>query len=171
MTVVHTIAGAVVGALLFSSGLAKLAVPAPLGRALGEVFGGRPVGPGGIRAFAAVEVVAGLFVPAAGGAPATRVLAAALGVAFAVAGLLGRVRSATVSCGCFGPTGSRPLGWGNVLAGTVLLAWAAAPGAGGADHRATLLLMLGLTVSAPVLAHRGALRLYLRPVPVPGGPR
>jgi methylamine utilization protein MauE len=109
--------------ILLQAGLYKLAVPAPLRRALAELAPGHfgAIGDGAVRILAAVEILVGVALLA----PATHVpgaiAAAALGVLFAASGVAGRVRGAAAPCGCLGATGSRSLGPVNIAVGLGLI--------------------------------------------------
>lgn len=111
---------------LLLAGSAKLLSPAPLAHGLGEVY------PWTVsrkraririaRAVAAVELAAAFLVLTGWLSPAGYVLAGGIGLGiagFAASAIrLGRA----VTCGCFGETGGRPLGAGNVAAGLALAA-------------------------------------------------
>jgi hypothetical protein len=115
----------VAAAVLLQAGLYKMAVPAPLRRALAELapryFGA--LRDRHVRVVAAVEISVGLALLA----PAVRVpgaiAAAVLGVAFAVLGVAGRLRRSEAPCGCLGAGAPRSLGLLNVVVGLVLAAF------------------------------------------------
>jgi hypothetical protein len=112
-----------VAAVLLQAGLFKVAVPAPLRRALVELAPGYSgtIGDGLVRVVAGVEVLVGVALLA----PVTRVsgaiAAAVLGVVFAALGVVGLVRRSAAPCGCLGATGSWSLGLVNVAVGLVLI--------------------------------------------------
>ncbi|MEV4756498.1 MauE/DoxX family redox-associated membrane protein [Micromonospora sp. NPDC049559] len=110
-------------AVLLLAGLAKLVSPEHLRRALVELGARSALGTGGaVRAVALAEC-------AAAGVLAVRpawwlgsVLVGALGLSFALLGLVGAVRGSQEPCGCFGRPAGRPLGRVSVLTGFGLLA-------------------------------------------------
>ena len=109
-------------AVLLQSGLYKVAVPAPLRRALAELAPrySAAIGDSLVRVVAVVEIAVGIALLA----PATRVSgaigAAMLGLIFAGLGVAGRLRRSAAPCGCLGAAGSRSLGLFNVAVGLVL---------------------------------------------------
>jgi hypothetical protein len=116
------LASAASAALLLNGGVAKLLFPAQSARALAELF---PVVTSGrlpriVRGFAVAEIAVALALLIAPVRPAAAVVALALGLCFVALGILGRVRSVSLACGCFGESGRHPLGWANVGYGAVL---------------------------------------------------
>lgn len=115
---------AVATAFLVTAGMTKLVSPDQLRLALADVLGdlSRWVTKSGIKGFAVAELIVGasLSVPVA--RPAGAWAVGALGVCFAMAGLVGRLRRSTTACGCFGRSADRPLGLANVLVGVAFLA-------------------------------------------------
>lgn len=109
--------------VLINAGVAKIVLPGPLLRASAELVGTPPrIGGVLVRGFGAAEVGAAaalLFVSAR--MPAA-IAVAALGVCFAMAGMVGVLRGSSVPCGCFGGASRQPLGWANVALGIALAA-------------------------------------------------
>lgn len=109
--------------VLINAGVAKMIVPGPLLRASADLPVALPgTGKVFVRGFGAIELgaaVALLFLSAR--LPAT-VAVAALGICFALAGLVGVLRGSSVPCGCFGGASRQPLGWVNVALGIALTA-------------------------------------------------
>jgi hypothetical protein len=105
-------------AALLCAGLTKLAVPGPTRAALAELAPGLAglAGPAvRLLALAETATAVALLTPPlrAWGAVAVTLL----GLVFTGAGVAGRVRRATVPCGCYGRAGGAPLGPGNILIG------------------------------------------------------
>ncbi len=156
-------AGCVVSAVLLCSGLAKLAVPGPAGRALAELMRvprARAAVP--VRTLAAGETAAAVALLLPGSRFWGALAVALLGVAFAVAGLVGIRRGADVPCGCLGGDHGRPLGARNVGAGLALTAaavWVAAS-AGRASPGGPLPVVVtaGLTLAWCGCLHRALIR-------------
>jgi hypothetical protein len=124
MTLILMLVTAGISAMLLRAGVGKLTVPAPLGAALAELTGRMSVPAALVRGLAVVELALALLVPFAGRSPAVPVAAAALGVAFAATGVVGKVRGTRKPCGCFGGTSGGSFGGLNILAGLALLVWA-----------------------------------------------
>jgi hypothetical protein len=119
-------ASVAVAVTLLLAGASKLFRPAPLAEGLGKVFrwaaSRRALVIRLVRGVAAAEVTAALLVPVAWLNPVGLVLAGVLGLAIAGFAVSAIVLGRTVACGCFGETGGRPLGPGNVAAGIALCA-------------------------------------------------
>lgn len=115
---------AIAASLLLNSGIAKTVAPGPARRAVEEIvprLDGALIG-AVLRVAAIVEVAVAAALPI----PSARVPAAAamalLGAGFVVLGVLGAVRHGSAPCGCFGSSGTRPLGWTNALLGLAVAA-------------------------------------------------
>lgn len=129
---------AIAAAVLIVAATAKLADPAQLVRALGELGDLPGVATTSVRLFAAAELAVAFLlvtpVTAVGGAAGT----AALGIAFAAAGIFGMSRGSTVGCGCFGREHGGALGSANVVIGIMFVVIATAtitrPPSGGASY-------------------------------------
>jgi len=117
---VNVLAALVAGTLL-CAGMAKLAVPAHLTRAIHDLAPGLTSSG---TSLARVVAVAELGTAAALSVPGTRRVGAAagvfLGLAFALVGLLALRRHVSTPCGCFGRGGGKPLGAHNVFLGIAL---------------------------------------------------
>jgi hypothetical protein len=119
---IEAVINSLAAALLLNAGLHKVVVPGRLREALRELLGRRSnfVGDSHVRALAGLEVVSAVALTIAPvrmfGAVATGVL----GLAFAVAGVAGRLRRSTLSCGCLGGSGGHALGMFNIVVGLVL---------------------------------------------------
>ena len=109
--------------VLINAGVAKMVLPGPLLRASAELLATPPMtGEVLVRGFGATELGAAaalLFLPTR--LPAA-IAVAALGVCFALAGVVGVLRGSSVPCGCFGGASRQPLGWVNVALGIALAA-------------------------------------------------
>jgi hypothetical protein len=175
---VAILSGAVPASVLLDAGLAKLASPAALAEALGELLPGAPAAPGAaVRALAAVELVAALGLLAIPTRPAAAAAVAGLGGVFAAAGLAGRLRGSRAPCGCMGG-GDRPLGAPNVVLGLALATAAAldlrvgAPALGAADYTAWSAALTSVaSLLLCVWMHRRLARSLLTPAAAapPGG--
>jgi hypothetical protein len=147
----------VIAVTLLVAGASKLLSPFPLARGLGQVYGWaasrRRSATLVARAVAAVEVVAALLVATRWLEPAGYLLVGLVGCGIAGFAVTALTRGRSAECGCFGGSGGRPVGAGNVLAGLGLLAGAAVlvvtPSTAAADAAGGVLL--GLT-SASALA-------------------
>jgi hypothetical protein len=146
---------AILAGTLLCAGTAKLAVPAHLSRAIGELVPlveARSVLLARLVAVVEIGVALALSVPAARDVGAAA--AAALGCAFAVAGGVAATRGIGAPCGCFGRAGARPLGVRHLAFGlfvTVVSALLLRDGSGGWSAYPGL-PMLGTTAVAVVLA-------------------
>jgi hypothetical protein len=109
--------------VLINAGVAKMVLPGPLLRASAELLATPPrIGEVLVRGFGATELgaaVALLFLSAR--MPAA-IAVAALGVCFAMAGVVGALRGSSEPCGCFGGASRQPLGWANAALGIGLAA-------------------------------------------------
>lgn len=147
--------GAAFAGMLLCAGTAKLAVPAHLARAIGDLM--PTVAARAVllaRLVAAVEVGAALALSVPATRDAGAVAGLVLGGTFTAAGAVAGVRRLDSPCGCFGRARGGPLGMRNVAFGLVLVAasalllgddsggWAAHPG----------LPMLGTAAVAVLLA-------------------
>ncbi|HEX8304909.1 MAG TPA: MauE/DoxX family redox-associated membrane protein [Jatrophihabitans sp.] len=146
---------AVLAGTLLCAGMAKLAVPAHLSRAIGELapaVGSRAVVLARVVAVAEVSTALALSAPAARGAGA--VAGVVLGATFAGAGIVASNRGLGMPCGCFGRAGGRSLGarnvaFGFILAGSSALLLRVGSGGWAAPEG---LPMLGTAATAVVLA-------------------
>lgn len=110
------------GALLLVGGLCKLVAPERSRIALSEVFR-RRVTIGAVRVAASAEIVTtAISVIVGPGRPVVPLLVGTWGLTFAALGVLGRMRRATVGCGCFGSAAAAPLGWGSISIGLAFIA-------------------------------------------------
>ncbi|MGI5245259.1 MauE/DoxX family redox-associated membrane protein [Dactylosporangium sp. CA-139066] len=146
MTVILVVFTAAICAMLLRAGAGKLTVPAPLGAALAELTGRAAVPASLVRVLAVVELALALLVPFAGRSPVVPAGAAALGIAFAAVGVVGRTRRTRKPCGCFGATSGGSFGGTNILAGLALVAWAGLAFAYPLDDYRAASLLLGLIV-------------------------
>lgn len=151
------IASVAVAVTLLLAGASKLFNPTPLADGLGKVYrwaaSRRTLVVRIVRGVAVAEVAAALLVAAAWVNPVGFVLAGALGLSIAGFAVSAIVLGRTVACGCFGETGGRPLGPGNVAAGIALAAGSllAFLGASSGAGRAVLLLVVSAVALAWVL--------------------
>lgn len=112
--------------LLIRAAAGKLVTPGPIAAALAELFPGLPrFGGGAVRAIAAVEGLAALSTVVAALRLPGQILVAALGTGFVLLGAAGWLRGSRQPCGCFGASGTRPLGPVNIAAGVFLVLVAA----------------------------------------------
>jgi hypothetical protein len=121
---VFAAAAAAAASLLLNAGLAKLASPGPLRRAVAEllpVVGGR-LGGAVVRGFGAAETLVGTGLLIAPVRLPAAVAATGLGACFIALGALGLARGSSVPCGCFAAAGQHPLGWTNIGLGAALAA-------------------------------------------------
>lgn len=111
------------GAVLLVAGLSKIAAPGQLRVALGELLGSFAfVTVGFVRALAAIELAVAIALLVNSTRLVGGILAAAVGVGFAAAGLTGALRHTHNGCGCFGSTSDRTFGLVNILVGGALVA-------------------------------------------------
>lgn len=166
MTVILVVVTAAISAMLLRAGVGKLTVPAPLGAALAELAGRQAVSTSLVRGLAVVELALALLVPFAGRVPVVPAAVAALGVAFALVGVIGQVRGTRRPCGCFGTTSGDSFGRMNVLAGLALVGWAGLAFAHPlGDYRvAALLLSLNAVVGGLCWRNRKYIPLFFNAV-------
>jgi Methylamine utilisation protein MauE len=119
---VEAVINSLAAALLLNAGLHKVVVPGRLREALRELLGRRSnfVSHSLVRTLAGLEVVSAIALTIAPVRMYGAVAAGVLGLVFAAAGLAGRLRRSTVSCGCLGGSGGRALGMFNVVVGLAL---------------------------------------------------
>ena len=111
----------IVASLLINAGLVKLTSPDALLRALQELFpAASTIKAWVVRPVAAVELTAGLGLIALATVRAAGVIAAILGVCFALLGVGGWLARSKVPCGCIGGYSDKPLGVTNVVVGLFL---------------------------------------------------
>jgi hypothetical protein len=111
----------IVASLLINAGLAKLTSPNALLRALQELFPAASITKAwAVRPFAVVELTAGLGLIALATVRAASLIAATLGVCFALLGAGGWLARSKVPCGCIGGYSDKPLGVTNVVVGLFL---------------------------------------------------
>lgn len=155
---------ALLAGTLLCAGMAKLAVPSHLSRAIGELMPAvwlRGVALTRSVAVAEIGTALALSVPTARAAGAAA--GVVLGATFAGAGILASSRGLGVPCGCFGKAGGPSLGARNVVFGfTVAGSSALLFGMGSGGWTAPEgLPMLGTAATAAVLAgwlHRDMIR-------------
>jgi len=115
----------VIAAALLVAGASKLAGPRRFASSLGEVFGLARVTRNGLaRTVAAAELIAAFMLASAWSVTLGLALTALVGAGIVVFVLIAMSRGSTAPCGCFGESGSRPIGVRNLLAGVGLLAGA-----------------------------------------------
>jgi hypothetical protein len=120
------VAAAAAASLLLNAGLAKLASPGQLRRAVAELLpvAGRRLGGALVRGLGAAEILVGTGLLIAPARLPAAVAATGLGACFIALGALGQVRGSSVPCGCFAAAGQHPLGWTNIGLGAALaLTW------------------------------------------------
>ncbi|MEV6929371.1 MauE/DoxX family redox-associated membrane protein [Dactylosporangium sp. NPDC051485] len=164
-------AALVLGAVLLSSGIAKLTVARAAVSAVAEVLPGIGAGAAAIvRVVAVVEVLAAVALAVPPARVAGLATAVILGFAFAGAGGLGLLRKASKDCGCFGRAGGKPLGARAVGVGLLIAAAAAlalTQGGNGPDWIGDVPLNLSLTAALTVLftgwLYRDLIRDLVRP--------
>ena len=155
---------ALLAGTLLCAGMAKLAVPSYLSRAIGELVpavGSRAVVLARLVAVAEIGTALALSVPAAREAGAAA--GVVLGATFAGAGLVASSRGLGTPCGCFGRAGGRSLGARNVAFGLILAGSSAVLLRAGAGEWAAPegLPMVGTAAAAGALAgwlHRDMIR-------------
>ncbi|MGC4819601.1 MauE/DoxX family redox-associated membrane protein [Micromonospora sp. DT63] len=112
----------VAAALLMQAAAAKTVDGTQLGRALSEIGLPWASGSGLVRLVALLELCAAVALVVEPSRRAGALLVAALGLSFAVVGLVGAVRGSEEPCGCFGRTEGAPFGPVNIAIGVGLLA-------------------------------------------------
>lgn len=156
---------AAAGGLLVAA-TAKAAAPERVAATLGAL-GLRPAAALHL-ALVGVETVAAVLLVVSPGAPMTRALVLALGLAFAGAGLIARRSGTAIACACFGGHHGHPLGLRQVVAlpgwVAVALVAAASPLAGldGVVALVAVAASVGVVLSVLVLRSAGSAG---RPVP------
>jgi hypothetical protein len=103
-------------AVLTLAAAAKLASPTYVSRAIRELTA-ISVPSRAVRLFALGEFTVGFCLSLPGTRSFAAVAVGALGIAFAIVGVTGKLRRATVGCGCFGVTSHRPLGLRSAVVG------------------------------------------------------
>ncbi|MBX6354333.1 MAG: hypothetical protein IRZ05_00590 [Micromonosporaceae bacterium] len=167
MTALLVAATAAITAVLLRAGVGKLALPASLAAALAELLGQAAVPASAVRLLAAGELTLALLVPFVGGATATQVVVAALGLAFAAVGVAGQLRGTRLPCGCFGSASGTSFGAMNIAAGAALVGWAVLAWAHPLPdgyRPAALLLGLNLVVAGFCLRNRRYIPMFFNAV-------
>jgi hypothetical protein len=141
-----------VSGTLLCAGVAKLAVPGPAARAIGDLLprvAGRAVV--AARTLAVVETATSLMLLLPAARIASVVAGVLLGLLFAGAGAVAAARGLGAPCGCFGRPVGRPLGLRNVLLGVLLAAACALVAAVGLGAATVALPVLGTATVALLL--------------------
>jgi Methylamine utilisation protein MauE len=131
-------------------------------QALKELLPARQRVPAGVlRVFASVEVVAAVTVVFWPTRLVGAVLLAVVGVSIAIAGATGAIRKTQLSCGCFGGTGSAPLGLRNTAVGALIASTLTFNLLGGVAQQSAyeysglaISLLAGGAIAVTLFAHR-----------------
>lgn len=120
-------AGALLAGMLLCAGMAKIAVPSHLARAitgLAPALSDRSIPVARLVGVAEAGVALALSIPVTRAVGV--IFGIALGVLFAAAGAIAAMRGLDSPCGCFGRPGGRPLGIRNVVFGIAVVGFSLA---------------------------------------------